>query len=146
MLNSTRHRVAVLAAGLLMVLALGLPWTMSTEVSIPGWYVASTCMPDLSDGTIWCTNSYASPGITTGAGALSGSGTSARVFLVGALVLVLLAWIRGHSRLLAVAGVALVVGVLLAGLAVLGGQVACLTAAGLLLYVAFSAEGAPARA
>ena len=146
MLATTRQRFAVLAAGLLIVLALGLPWTTSTEFSTGGWFVGSTCMPSFADGTIWCTGSYYSPGITGGTGALSGSGTVARVFLVGALVLMTAAWVGGHSRLLVVAGAALVLSILLAGLTLLGGQIATVLAEALLLYAGLSGGGAPARA
>lgn len=145
MLATTRQRVAVLAAGLLIVLALGLPWTTSTEFSTGGWFVGSMCTPNSYDGTIWCTGSYYSPGLTGGTEALSGNGTVARVFLVGALVLMILAWVRGHSRLLVVAGAALLVGILLAGLTLLGGQVATMVAAALLLYAGLNGGGAPAR-
>ncbi|WP_114906440.1 hypothetical protein [Ornithinimicrobium murale] len=142
----TRHRVAVLAAGLLTVLALGLPWTASTEVTTGGWYVASTCIPNFNDGTIWCSGSYASPGFTTGSAGLSGNETVARVFLVGALVLITIASVRQKPRLLLVAGAALVLGILLTGLTLLGGQVAAVLAAALVLYASFSAGVAPARA
>ncbi|USQ78167.1 hypothetical protein [Ornithinimicrobium faecis] len=146
MLATTRQRVAVLAAGLLIVLALGLPWTTSTEFSTGGWYVGSTCMPNFSDGTVWCSGSFYSPGLTGGSEALSGNGTVARVFLVGALVLMIIAWIRVQPRLLLVAGGALFLGILLTGLTLLGGQLATIVAAVLLLYAALSAGGAPARA
>lgn len=134
-----RQRVAVLVAGLLVVLSLGLPWTTSTQSYVPGWMTPSMCIPT-ADGLVWCSGAFISPGFMTGSAGLSGAGSVARVFLVGALALILVARVRGERPWLAVAGAGLVLGVLLTGLAALGGQLAAGAAAVLLLYAALSPE------
>jgi len=141
---TTRQRVAVLVAALLVVLSLGLPWTTSTQTYVPGWMAPSMCVPS-ADGTIWCSGAFISPGFMTGSAALSGAGSVARVFLIGALVLILVAWTRGESRWLGLAGAGLLVAVLLAGLTALGGQLAACAAALALLYAGLSPR-APAPA
>lgn len=130
---TTRQRVAVLAAGLLIVLALGLPWTRDTTEYIPGWMTPATCIMG-SDGLMTCTGGFVSPGLVVGAGAASGAASVARVFLVAALALVVVAWRRAEAAWLVVAGGVLLLGVLVVGLAAQGGQVAAGGAAVLLLY------------
>lgn len=141
----TRQRVAVVTAGLLIVLALGLPWTADTSAYVPGWYSPGFCTPD-ADGLVSCTGGMISPGLWVGSGALSGASSVARVFLVGALVLLVVARLRGESQWFALAGAGLVLSVLLVGLSAQGGQVAATAAAVLLLYAAFSASGSRADA
>lgn len=128
----TRAGVAVLAAALLSILSLGLPWTTSTQDYQAGWYVPGMCMP--SGDEVWCAESFISPGTLTISPALSGAGTVARVFLVATLVLIVLARVRQEREWLAVAAAGLVLGVLLTGLAAQGGQLAALLAAALLGY------------
>lgn len=142
--GTTRQQVAVLAAALLMVLALGLPWTRDTLDYVPGWMTPSFCTPN-ADGTIWCTGSYISPGFVTGSSALSGAGSVARVFLVGGLALLVVARLRHEPRWLLVGAGGLLAGILLVGLAFQGGQVAAGLAASLLLYAGLTAGGAPTR-
>ncbi|MCK0113212.1 hypothetical protein MWU75_13775 [Ornithinimicrobium sp. F0845] len=134
---TARQRAAVVVAGLLVVLSLGLPWTTSSQTYVPGWMAPSMCIPT-ADGTIWCSGSFLSPGFMTGSAALSGAGSVARVFLVGALVLIVVAWVRREHRWLGLAGAGLAVAVLLAGLTALGGQIAACAAALLLIYAALS--------
>lgn len=141
----TRQRVAVVTAGLLIVLALGLPWTADTSTYIPGWYSPGFCTMD-ADGLMSCMGGTISPGLWAGSAAQSGASSVARVFLVGALVL-LVVGSRSDQRLwLAVAGGGLALSVLLVGLQAQGGQVAATTAAALLLYAAFSASDSRADA
>lgn len=142
--GTTRQQVAALSAALLIVLALGLPWTADTLDYIPGWMTPSFCTSDL-DGSVWCTGGYISPGFVTGASALSGASSVARVFLVAALALTVLAGLRREPRWLLVGAAGLVAGILLVGLSVQGGQVATGLAAALLLYAGLTAVGAPAR-
>lgn len=139
-----RQRVAVLLAGLLIVLALGLPWTTDTTEFVPGWMAPSACIAT-SDG-IWCSGGFVSPGFMMGSAAASGADSSARIFLVGALVLIVVASMRRDTRWLGVAGAGLALSLLLVGLAFQGGQVAAGAAAVLLLYATFSVEDAPTRA
>lgn len=142
--GTTRQRVAALVAGLLIVLSLGLPWTPDTSQYVPGWMSPSICMPS-TDGTIWCSGGFVSPGYMIGSSAASGASSIARVFLVGALVLIVVAGVRRESRWLSVAGGGLILSLLLVGLAFLGGQVAAVGAAILLLYAGLSAADEPAR-
>ncbi|QDO88732.1 hypothetical protein FNH13_10695 [Ornithinimicrobium ciconiae] len=139
-----RQRTAVLAAGLLIVLALGLPWTMDTMEHVPGWMTAGTCLMD-SDGMMTCTGGFVSPGYYVGSGAASGANTVARVFLVGALALVVLAWRQGQRAWFVVAGVGVGLSILLVGMSVQGGQVAAAGAAALLLYAGLSGGAVRAR-
>lgn len=143
--GTTRQRVAVVVAGLLIVLALGLPWTSDTSEYVPGWMSPSVCIPT-NDGLIWCSGGFLSPGYMVGSGAASGAASTARVFLVGALALIVVASLRREVRWLGVAGVGLTLSLLLVGLAFQGGQVAAAAAALLLLYAAFNGGRAPARA
>lgn len=128
----------VIAAGVLLLLALGLPWSVSSMAYIPGWYDAGTCMPNLAEGTVYCTGGFVAPGRSVGSGASHGVDTVARVFLVGALVLMAVARRQGRSVWLTIAGAVVLLGVLLTGLAAQGGQLAALAAAALLLSAGFS--------
>lgn len=141
----TRQRVAVVTAALLIVLALGLPWTADTSAYLPGWYSPGFCTPD-ADGLVFCTGGTISPGLWVGSGALSGASSVARVFLVGALVLLVVGSRSGQHLWLALAGGGLALSVLLVGLQAQGGQVAASAAAALLLYAALSASDSRAAA
>lgn len=146
-----RQRVAVLASGVLIALALGLPWTQSTQTFTSGWITPASCITGL-DGMMECTGGFISPGFMIGSPALSGASAVARVFLVAALVLAVIAWRRQESRWLLWAGAGIVFGALLTGLSAQGGQLAALAAAALLVYAGVTGAGrgsvgdAPARA
>ena len=92
-----------------------------------------------------CTGGFISPGFVLGVGAASGAGTVARVFLVGALVLLVIGWRRQESSWLVVAGSGLVLCILLVGLSFQGGQVAAAGAAGLLLYAGLGERAVRSR-
>lgn len=151
LLTAGRQRVAVLASVVLIALALGLPWTHSTEAFIPGWITPASCIVG-SDGLMTCTGAFISPGMMTGSAALSGAGAVARVFLVAALVLSVVAWRRQESRWLVWASAGILLGALLTGLSAQGGQLAAFAAAALLAYAGLTganrtnASDAPARA
>lgn len=135
----------VITAAVLLLLALGLPWSASTLGYIPGWYSPGICTPNFADGTMSCTSGYLASGMTVGSGASHGTDTVARVFLVGGLVLIALALRQGRSLWLTVAGAAVLLGVLLTGLAAQGGQLAALGAAALLLYAGLSGRAGTRR-
>lgn len=139
-----RGQPVVLTAGLLVVLALGLPWTTSTRAYIPGWMTPSFCYPTV-DGLISCSPAYISPSIYVGESAQSGATSVARVFLVAALVLIISSWRTGQTRWLGYAAAGLILSVFLAGLTLLGGQLAALAAAALLAYAALTGRGWTAR-
>lgn len=126
----------VLAAGALILLALGLPWSPSSLEYVPGWVVPSFCTTSW-DGTMWCSGGYVSPGMWFGTGEVNGASSVARVFLVGAGILLLIA--RGRSRFLLTAAGLLLAGLLLHGLGMLGGQIAAVAAIVLLVGTARSA-------
>lgn len=123
----------LIVAAVLIVLALGLPWSPSTLDYQPGWITPSYCIPD-SDGWLHCTPGNYVGGLTTGSGQLAGAQTVARVFLIAALLLVALA--RGRRGWLMAAAIVLGAGILVHGLGMLGGQVATVAAIGLLVLVA----------
>lgn len=133
MLDSARQRAAVLTAGVLIVLSLGLPWTQSSQTFTGGWMVPASCVMG-SDGLMTCTGGFISPGYLVGAPALSGASTVARVFLMAALVLLVVAWLRREQRWLLWGGAGILVGALLTGLTAQGGQLAGLAAAALLIH------------
>lgn len=135
----------MLTAGLLIVLALGLPWTMDTTEHIPGWMTPASCLMG-ADGMMTCTGGFISPGFIVGSGAATGAGTVARVFLVAALVLAVIGWRRQQASWLVVAGVGLGLSILLVGLHPQGGQVAAAAAAALLLFAGLSGDAGRARA
>lgn len=139
-----RGQPVVLVAGLLVVLALGLPWTTSSRAYIPAWMTPSFCYPT-ADGLISCSPAYISPAIFLGESAQSGATSVARVFLVAALVLIIISWRTAQTRWLGYAAAGLVLSVFLAGLTLLGGQLAALSAATLLAYAAFTGRGWTAR-
>lgn len=132
-MRALRRDGVLLSAAALVVLALGLPWSASTLQFIPGWITPSFCVPEAGGG-IWCSPAYISPGLFTGRGELTGADSVARVFLVAALVLMVMA--RGRSRWLLAATASLLTGLLLHGLGMLGGQIAALGAVLLLVYAA----------
>lgn len=117
-----RRPVLAVVGTLLVLASLGLPWSRDTQLSIPGWIVPTTCIPT-SDGTIWCSPGGFSPTITTGSSAAAGADSPARVFLVGAIVLVAFAVHRSSRRLVALAGLTTLAGVVLTGPVLLGGPV-----------------------
>lgn len=135
---SLKRPGAVIVSAVLLLLALGLPWSASTLDYVSGWYSPGFCTPNFFSGTVDCTPGFASPGMSVGSGASHGADSVARVFLVGALVLIVLARRQGRSVWLTVAGAAVLLGVLLTGLAAQGGQLAALAAAALLLYAGLS--------
>lgn len=139
-----QERWHVPAAVALILLALGLPWSASTLTYIPAWITPSFCYATV-DGLLSCSAGFISPAMSLGAGALTGAGSVARVFLVGALLLILFS--RGRSRWLQGAAVSLLAGLLLHGLGVLGGQLATIGAVILLLQAARhpTAQNRPAR-
>lgn len=139
-----RQRTAVLAACALILLALGLPWTTSSLIHSPGWLTPSYCV-HLASGGVSCSPGFISPGFTLGSSARSGGETVARVFLVAALALVVLAWRSAQARWLVYAAGGLLLGILLAGLTMLGGQLAALAAAALLAYAGLTGRGWTAR-
>lgn len=143
--GAARQRAAALAAALLIVLALGLPWTTDTTEDIAGWMTPASCIMG-ADGMMSCTGGFISPGFVLGTGAASGAGTVARVFLVGALVLLVIGWRRQESKWLVAAGVGLVLCILLVGLSFQGGQVATAGAAALLLYAGLGGHALRSRA
>ncbi|WP_420110570.1 hypothetical protein [Pseudactinotalea sp.] len=119
-----------------LLLALGLPWGVvgpETEY-VAGWIAPSYCSVD-SDGWLWCTPGFTSPGYTVpGQGAAyAGFQTSARFTIVLA-VLLMAHWTRNGGRWQLPAAALLQVGaVVLAGSALRSGAVAALIAAALLL-------------
>ncbi|TQL49175.1 hypothetical protein [Ornithinicoccus hortensis] len=131
---SLKHPGVVIASAVLLLLALGLPWSASTLQHIPGWYSPGFCTPNFYSGTVDCTAGYFSPGMTLGSGEAHGVHVVARVFLVGALVLIGCALRLRQPVWLSVAGGAVLLGILLTGLAAQGGQLAALAGAALLLY------------
>lgn len=139
-----RGQPVVLWAGLLVLLALGLPWTVSSRTYVPGWSVSSYCSPNM-DGTMFCSTSFTSPGNFVGVSAQSGASSVARVFLVAAIVLIIISWVTAQTRWLAYGAAGLVLAVLLAGLTMQGGQLAALAAAALLARAAFTDRGWTAR-
>lgn len=123
-------------AALALLLALGLPWGVVGPESeyIAGWVAPSYCTID-SDGWMWCTPGFVSPGYTVpGQGATyAGFQTSARFTIVLA-VLLMAHWSRTGGRWQLPAAALLQVGaVVLAGSALRSGAVAALIAAALLL-------------
>lgn len=144
MLPATRQQAAALVAGVLVLLALGLPWTTSTRDYLPGWITPAYCIPT-SDGLMWCSPAFISPGMTIGSSAQSGASSVARVFLVAALVLIIISWRTAQTRWLGYAAAGLVLSIFLAGLTLLGGQIAAIAAAVLLVYAGLSRRGWTAR-
>lgn len=139
-----RGQPLVLTAGLLVALALGLPWTTSSLTYIPAWITPSYCYP-AADGTISCSPGFISPALSYGSSAQSGASSVARVFLVAALVLIVISWRTAQTRWLGYAAAGLVLSVFLAGLTTQGGQLAALAAAALLASAAFTGRGWTAR-
>ncbi|WP_131103557.1 hypothetical protein [Ornithinimicrobium sufpigmenti] len=139
-----RGQPLVLAAGLLVALALGLPWAISSRTYVPGWITPSFCYP-ASDGTISCSPSFISPALSYGSAAQSGASSVARVFLVAALILIIISRVTEQTRWLGYAAAGLALSVFLAGLTMQGGQLAALAAAALLAYAAFTGRGWTAR-
>lgn len=123
----------------LILLALGLPWSPSSWQYMPGWITPSFCITT-ADLTIDCTPGFVQPGYYIGGGRTVGAGSVARVFLVGALII--LAFGRGRSRWLFAAAITLLTGLLLHGFGVLGGQLATIGAIVLLAWAARD-RGAP---
>lgn len=132
----------LLLAVALVLLALGLPWSPSTLAYTGGWMVPSYCVVQ-SDLTMSCTGAFISPGFLTGRGQLSGADTVARVFLVGALLLIALAPRTRWATCLLGAAAALTAGLLLHGLGMMGGQVA--TIAAIVLLVSLARRGESTR-
>lgn len=129
-----RRHVSPLAAGALLVLALGLPWFGSRGEYIPG--SGPSCIPDLSgEGGLIC-DFIGTPAINTLVPGGSGADSPARVFLV--LALVLLVWGVWSNRGLALLGAAgaAVLAVAVALPQVMSGQVLALLAAALLVLAA----------
>lgn len=136
-----RTRPALTALGALLVLiALGLPWSAAEGVWVHGFITPSTCIPT-ADGDMWCSGGFVSPGFMVGGGIAAGMDTGARVFLVGALVLVAFAVHRASDRLLRVAGWVVLAGVVVTGPVLLAGPVAAVVGAVLLLRAARAADG-----
>lgn len=81
------------AALILLLLALGLPWGVvgPESVYVRGWYSPGTCVLQ-ADGYLWCNPGYLAPSyLLPGQGApMAGYASSARVFLVAAVLI--LAW------------------------------------------------------
>lgn len=126
-------RPLVLVAAVLLILALGLPWSPSSLEYRPGYIAPGFCFSD-ADGFLDCAPGTYIAGSTVGSGELAGAQTVARVFLVAALVLVVLARNR-RAWLLAAAGT-VTAGMLIHGLGLLGGQVAAIAAIALLVLAA----------
>lgn len=139
-----RGRPLLLTAGLLVALALGLPWTTSSHTYIPAWFTPSFCYPSI-DGLISCSPAFISPALYAGSPAQSGASSVARVFLVAALVLIVISWRTAQTRWLGYAAAGLVLSVLLAGLTLQSGQVVALAAAALLAHAALTGRGWTAR-
>lgn len=122
--------------GAFLVLAsLGLPWSTSESVQIPGFVTPSTCIPT-ADGTMWCSPGFMSPGWVVGGGTAHGVDVPARVFLVAALLLVAVALYRSARLPLRLAGASALLGVVVTGPALLGGPVAAVVGGLLLLRAA----------
>lgn len=134
---SLRGDVRVAAAAVLTVLALGLPWTISTVQYIPGWYVAGSCVNEFASNTLWCTPGFSSPGMYAGAEAVVGAHSVARVFLVAALIILVLA--AGRRTWILAAAATITVGLLVAGVGSQAGQIAAIGAIALLLSVGLRA-------
>lgn len=130
---TVRTDVRLLGAAVLIVLALGLPWSGSSYEYSAGWITPGYCYMD-SSGWMTCEGGTYSAGMMLGTGPLAGAQSVARVFLVVALALMLLA--RGRRSWLTAAAGVLVAGILIHGLGLLGGQVAALGAVILLALVA----------
>lgn len=123
-------------AAVALLLALGLPWgVVGPETDyVAGWIAPSYCTVD-SDGWMWCTPGFISPGFTVpGQGAAyAGFQTSARFTIVLAALL-MVHWSRHGGRWQLPAAALLQVGaVVLTGSALRSGAVAALIAAALLL-------------
>lgn len=128
----------VIAAGVLVLLSLALPWTGAGSGStIPGWYAPGSCIPVYDyDGfaTLDCTAGFFSPGWSrAGFSAQPGYATGMRVFLaVGVVVFV--AGLRRGARRLRIGGLAVVVAGLAVHLDTHAGQLVFVTALGLLWF------------
>lgn len=126
-------------ASLAVLLALGLPWTVSSLTYIPGWYQAGTCVNEWSSGTVYCTPGFLAPGMTAGVSASAGAETVARVFLVAALLLILFA--AGRRTWVVAAAGSVALGLLLTGINSQAGQIAAVVAVLLLLHAARALPG-----
>lgn len=136
----TRAALPAVAA-LLSLLALGLPWSVSTQTYVPGWSTFPVCTMNFETGEMYCPPGTTQPGMTFGVPAQAGSQSVVRVFLVAALLVLL---ISAGSRLGSrwAAGL-LAAGMLLAGLGMQAGQLAALAAIALLAVHGWGRRGTP---
>lgn len=142
-----RGRSLLLAAIGLCVLSLGMPWGITGAETgfVSGFYTAGSCIPEFSTGTMSCSPGFLAPGmVISGPGALGpGSASPARVALVAAIVLILVA-IRSASRTpLVIAALALTVATVVYGSGLRSGTLVALLAAALLV-IAWRRDRAPA--
>lgn len=142
---SARRPGLTLLGAICVLAALGLPWSYDTSQYVSGWIVPSYCIPT-ADGTMFCSAAFQSPGFFTGSRAAAGTATPARVFLVVALVLVVVGVRRSATRLIAAAGAAALVGVVVTGPVLLAGPVAAAFGGFLLLRSVRSVRPTPPEA
>lgn len=118
-----------------MLVGLGLPWTSEVPGSYTSGYLSpSFCTPSYYDGTLDCTYGYYQPGLYLGGQAAApGYATPARVFVAGALVLMVLTVRQSSRRQLVAAAVVGGSGVVLGGVGVRGGQIVLAIAVGCLV-------------
>lgn len=111
----------------LLVLSLGLPWTVSADY--PMVMTGPLCTADLFGGGIDCVYGAPTGTIWVEGAAVPGSQTVVRVFVVAALALLL--W-RRTVPVARLAVLLLLVGVLVTGIGPMSGQITALAAAALL--------------